>query len=103
MATRASNTVGDHGDPTDGDAGNQGIKKPHRRPAHPQGLTDDHELQFQSTETSRAPTDGNDGDQRIKKLQRRPAVPQGLTDDNELPFQPIEPSRCATSLIMKSI
>ncbi|XP_039771101.1 uncharacterized protein LOC120639140 [Panicum virgatum] len=92
MATRASNTVGDHGDPADGDAGNQGIKKPHRCPAHPQGLTDDHELQFQSTETSRAPTDGNDGDQRIKKLQCRPTVPQGLTDDNELPFQPIEPS-----------
>jgi len=56
MATHASNTVGDHGDPADGDAGNQGIKKPHRRPAHPQGLTDDHELQFQSTKTSRYAT-----------------------------------------------
>jgi len=56
MATRASNTIGDHRDPADGDAGNQGIKKPHRRPAHPQGLTDDHELQFQSTKTSRYAT-----------------------------------------------
>ena len=55
-ATPPSNTAGDHGGPAHGDAGNKRFKKPHRRHAHPQGLTDDYELSFQPNEPSRYAT-----------------------------------------------